>query len=453
MRILHYSLGFPPYRTGGLTKYCTDLMLEQKDQGHEVALIWPGRINLLKKKTEICSGKKWNDIGNYELVNPLPVPLDEGIIDIDAFTKKVDESIYLRFLKYYNPDVIHIHTLMGLHEEFIWAANKLGITTVFTSHDYFGICPKVTLFYHGSACDHDGDCKECVQCNKTALSINKITILQSSIYRRLKDTSVIKILRKRHRQEFFDDSIVLKEEANEEAKARDYIKLRQYYVSMLEMVDIIHFNSSISEAVYKKYINPKNSAMIPITHRDVKDHRQLKNFEYGKLRITYLGPAKPFKGFQFLLGVLDRMWDKDIREFELHIYSETREDRPYISIKQNGYPYDQLQEIFYNTDVLVVPSQWYETFGFTVLEALSYGVPVISSDIVGAADIDGVVRFKHDDSKELETKIRELLKSKERRIELNSKYLGMDFSQFLMKNHIRQIEMLYNIQSSREKKE
>lgn len=449
MRILHYSLGFPPYRTGGLTKYCIDLMLEQKDQGHEVSLIWPGRIELLNKKTEIRSGKKWNDIGNYELINPLPVPLDEGIIDIDAFIKKGDELIYLRFLKYYKPDVIHIHSLMGLHKEFICAANKLGITTVFTSHDYFGICPKVTLFHHGSVCDHDGDCSECVQCNKMALSINEITILQSSIYRKMKDTSMIKNLRKRHRQKFFDDSVVLKEEVNEEAKAQDYKKLRQYYISILEMIDIIHFNSNISEAVYNKYITPKNSAMIPITHRDVKDHRHLKNFEHAKLRITYLGPAKPFKGFQFLLGVLDRMWDKGIREFELHIYSKTQEDRPYISIKQSGYPYDQLQEIFDNTDVLVVPSQWYETFGFTVLEALSYSVPVISSDIVGAAAIDGVVRFKHDDSKELESKIMGLLKSKERRIELNSKYLGMDFSQFLMKNHIRQIEMLYEMRSGR----
>ena len=49
--------------------------------------------------------------------------------------------------------------------------------------------------------------------------------------------------------------------------------------------------------------------------------------------------------------------------------------------------HSQLKEIFDNTDLLVVPSQWYETFGFTVLEALSYGVPVIVSDKVGAGDL------------------------------------------------------------------
>lgn len=51
------------------------------------------------------------------------------------------------------------------------------------------------------------------------------------------------------------------------------------------------------------------------------------------------------------------------------------------------YTYDQLGAIFDKTDVLVAPSIWYETFGYTVLEALSYGVPVIVSSTVGAKDI------------------------------------------------------------------
>lgn len=34
---------------------------------------------------------------------------------------------------------------MGLHCEFVDAAKELGIKTIFTSHDYFGLCPKVTF--------------------------------------------------------------------------------------------------------------------------------------------------------------------------------------------------------------------------------------------------------------------------------------------------------------------
>ena len=188
---------------------------------------------------------------------------------------------------------------------------------------------------------------------------------------------------------------------------------------MLEMVDIIHFNSSVSKKVYERYIHPKNSVVLPITHRDIRDHRHRKDFHHERLRITYLGPAKPFKGFQFLIGVLDQIWDEGSQNFELHLYSETSVSRPYITHKQNGYPYSQLEEIFDATDLLVVPSQWYETFGFTVLEALSYGVPILVGDKVGAQDlINKEFLFRSED--EIEEKIKRLSENREMLIDENA---------------------------------
>lgn len=424
MRILHYSLGFPPYRTGGLTKYCTDLMLEQAEQGNDVSLLWPGEMRILAKKTQIKERKAWNGIGSFEIINPLPVPLDEGISDIDAYTKAVDEGIYEEFLKAHKPDAIHIHSLMGLHKEFLMAAQKLGIRTIFTSHDYFGICPKVTLYHDGAVCDDDHHCSDCVRCNQTALSLKKITVLQSLLYRKAKDTAIVKAMRKRHRQEFFDDTADTKDEVVETGKdASDYRRLRQYYVSMLEMVDIIHFNSSVSKKVYERYIHPKSSTVVPITHRDIQDRRHQKDFRHEKLRITYLGPAKPFKGFHFLIRVLDRLWEENTQNFELHIYSETAVNRPYITHKQNGYPYSQLEEIFNATDLLVVPSQWYETFGFTVLEALSYGVPVLAGNKVGAQDLINREFLFHNED-DLAEKIGHFCKNRETLITENARIIG-----------------------------
>ncbi len=388
MKILHYALGFPPYRTGGLTKYCTDLMLTQKEQGNEVALLWPGEIHFILKKTKIKERNHWNGIRNFELIDPLPVSLDEGILEIEAYTKRVNESVYLNFLRMYMPDAIHVHTLMGLHKEFLDAAKQLKIKTIFTTHDYFGICPKVTLFHNGKPCDDDHGCMDCVGCNRSALSLKKITVLQSHIYRRLKNTSIIKLLRSRHRKNFFEETEIETAAGTENTNvAQNYEKLREYYISMLKMVDFIHFNSSVTEMVYNRYFHPQNSAVISITHRDIKDHRKRKNFDHATLRITYLGPAKPFKGFQFLIGALDDLWKEVPGKFELHIYTNTNVEREYITHKQEGYPYSQLEEIFDNTDLLIAPSQWYETFGFTVLEALSYGVPVMVTNKVGASDL------------------------------------------------------------------
>ena len=59
MRILHYALGFPPYRSGGLTKWCVDLMIQQAKEGHCVAMLWPGQMGMLNKKIAI---KKQEDV-------------------------------------------------------------------------------------------------------------------------------------------------------------------------------------------------------------------------------------------------------------------------------------------------------------------------------------------------------------------------------------------------------
>ena len=306
MRILHYALGFPPYRTGGLTKYCTDLMITQREDGHEVGLLWPGKIGFVLKETKIKENKNWNGILNFEIINPLPVALDEGILDIDAYVNKTEAAVFEKFLNNFKPDVIHIHTLMGLHAEFIDVAKKMGIKTTFTSHDYYGLCPKVTLFRENKICDDDHGCIDCVRCNQNALSLKKIALMQSPLYRLLKNTAVVKKLRKKHRNNFFENDVQDKNEiqSNDLERAREYEKLRKYYVSMLEKIDKIHFNSTVAEKVYGRFFEPKSSQVLSITHRDIKDHRKVKDFDHQNLRLTYLGPAKAFKGFYYLLEVL-----------------------------------------------------------------------------------------------------------------------------------------------------
>ena len=83
MRILHYSLGFPPYRD-------------------EVALLWPGQMGFIDKSIKI---KKRSDylvskqkIMSFELINPLPISFDEGIRNFDKFTLKGNKDAFFDFL-------------------------------------------------------------------------------------------------------------------------------------------------------------------------------------------------------------------------------------------------------------------------------------------------------------------------------------------------------------------
>ncbi len=425
MKILHYFLGFPPYRTGGMTKFVFDLMTSQKEEGNEVYALYPGKMNFIlnRDRTEIIKKKSVNNIISFEIVNPLPVSLDEGIKDFNAFTKRCDNEVYKEFLNEIKPSAIHIHTLMGLHKEFIEVANELKIKTVFTTHDYFGICPKVTLYKYGEVCDNDSNCRDCIGCCHSALSINKIKLMQSHLYKKLKNSFIIKIIRKKHRQNFFEESKPRLEEKQEKIDTMciEYQNLRKYYVNMLENIDIIHFNSNLTKKIYLRYIKPKNYKVISITHKNIKDNRNNPHIKSDKIRFTFLASTKPYKGFYLLKEVLDELHGKTKYDFELNVYSYVNEkDRSeYMNVYENGFKQSELPEIFSKTDLLVAPSIWYETFGFTVLEALSYGVPVLVSNHVGAVDIvekSGNI-FKSKNKEDLKNYINKL--DKDHLLELN----------------------------------
>lgn len=300
MKILHYALGFPPYRSGGLTKLCVDLMVQQVKEGHTVAMLWPGQMGFINQKVAIKKHENvklsGQDILSFEVINPLPVSFDEGIADIASFTQNVEAEAYKRLLDSFQPDVIHVHTLMGLHKDFLEAAKDKNIRLVFTAHDFFPICPKVTMFRHGAVCDCVQTCENCGICNATALSLNKIKILQSPIYRKLKDSSIVKKLRKQHRDGYLSESTT-NDTADPAGTADDYKKLRNYYYSLLKLMDMIHYNSSVTKKVYESVFNLRNSCVIGITHSDIRDNRKEKVYSTGKLRIRYLGPMGGAKGF------------------------------------------------------------------------------------------------------------------------------------------------------------
>lgn len=389
MNILHYFLGFPPYRSGGLTKYACDVMAAQVNMGHTVSALWPGEIKLFDKSVRIRRRNLVSGVRSFELINPLPVALDEGVADPASYMTPCKKEVYVAFLEKLQPKAIHIHTLMGLHREFLDAAKQLGIRTVFTSHDYYGICPKVTLYRFGNVCQGAENCEHCAACNARGLSMKKILIMQSPLYRAVKNNPVVRYLRKRHRGSFFaEETMPEMFSANEETVVA-YRKLRQYYMDMLAAVDKIHFNSTLTEQIYRQYMTPKDSCVISITHRDIRDNRNISHQKSDFLRITCLAPAKPFKGYPVLKQALDDLWTSGKQNFVLRMFSPVPESAPYLQIREDGFCYSDLPQIMADTDVLVAPSVWYETFGFTVLEALSFGVPVIITDHVGAQDVVG----------------------------------------------------------------
>jgi glycosyltransferase involved in cell wall biosynthesis len=379
-------------------------MVSQVGNGDEVSLLYPGHFSV-SKKFRIVQERFFKGIGIFEVVNPISIPLLSGIPRPDAYLKNIDVDIYIDFLKDLGVEVIHIHTLMGLNKELITAAKKLNIKTIFTSHDYFGICPKVNLIdLQGEICTDYNDGKNCIDCNANGYSKSLVTLMQSKPYRKLKNSSIIKNLRAYKQKVIIKKNKTITKTEQISAKSVNsnvnnnsdscagYVKLREYYIDILNNIDFIHYNSSVSKSAYEKYIDNVNSKILNITHSNIEDNRiQKSSNSKTPLKITYIGSIEKYKGLYFLLDVLKKLLVDNINGWKLNIYGknvniDTDEFKGKVDIK-GTYVYEELENIFKNTDILVVPSIWYETFGYIALEAFSYGVPVIITEFVGFKDM------------------------------------------------------------------
>lgn len=163
MNILHYTLGFPPHRSGGLVKYASDLMVAEQELGHSVFAMYPGNFSLRSKKSSFVRKRDICGIPVYQLTNALPVPLLYGIKNPSDFMDSREIQGFHEFIEQVKPDVVHIHTLMGLPKELLQLFKSAGIRLVFTTHDYFGLCPRVNFIEdEGRICNPlNRNCEKC----------------------------------------------------------------------------------------------------------------------------------------------------------------------------------------------------------------------------------------------------------------------------------------------------
>jgi glycosyltransferase involved in cell wall biosynthesis len=154
---------------------------------------------------------------------------------------------------------------------------------------------------------------------------------------------------------------------------------------MLKMCDAIHFNSSVTETVYRKFVPELKGEVIPITHYGITDKRSQVRVAPEKIRIGFVGSSAPYKGLPELLAAADGLYLSGICNFSIEVFGCDACGNPVCDVNYHGaFTPAEADSVYSNMDLLVVPSVCYETFGFIVSEALSHGVGVIASDMVGA---------------------------------------------------------------------
>lgn len=389
MNILHYILGTPPYRSGGLTKYAIDLMMEQRESNNNVSALYPGDFVPLNYSKTYITTKEWNGFTLYEIKNPSPIPLLYGVKNpLSIFNPKrtLSEKEMDLLYKKVHPEIFHIHTLMGLPIELLSYLKNKNVKLIYTTHDYYGLCPKVNFInHHGNLCE-TADGKHCSICNAESPSNNFLMFRNSSYIMRYK-----RFLSKIAQSDsnIRDENPEVEESQPTTKTIQQYNNLLIFYKKLFDNIDLFHFNSSLVENVYKTHYTIKKSITISVTHKQIADKRTIKSFNQSKIRFGFIGNRTAYKGFPLLKETLIKLRNDGINNWELNVWGNGRitTDLDCKQIQYRGtYNYENLNKIF-EIDLLIVPSICKETFSLITLEAISYGVPVLVTSNVGAKDL------------------------------------------------------------------
>lgn len=394
MTVLHYLFGLPPVHKGGVPSYVLDLVHMQRNLGHCAYLLMPGKMNKGSREVDIVPVRRGRE-KCFEVVNSSYIANEYGVAEPDGFMRAAPLLKYKRLLKELQVQVMHLHSMLGLQKELLLAAKELKIPIIYTSHDYYGLCPKIDLLRQGKPC-MVRDWGSCNECCRHAYGLDKLRFRQSALYRwychmpllmkvvHSEPAGWVRKLMYRFPVSGKTSSADSRDEQG--SKVQGFLKLQQYYQEIFDLIDYYHFNSLQSKEIYETHLGTLPGEVLSITKAGITDSRE-KLLPASKLRIGYLGTSDLKKGYPYLLKQLDMLYAGGRTNFQLNTYLvDETEKRPY---QKNHVPFSggQQEKVYRSMDLLVVPSVWKETFGLVVLEALSYGVPVLLSEHVGAKQL------------------------------------------------------------------
>lgn len=236
---------------------------------------------------------------------------------------------------------------------------------------------------------------------------------------------------------------------------KKYDSLLNMYKRMYGMVDAFHFNSQNTRNVFEKYIDvPSDSAVVPITHSSIKDYRRLHDYNHPTLKLGFIGSEATYKGLPVLKRVIERLNSVGLESnISLVVYGgRLGVDEKLSNVVYKGrFSSFQIKNVYESVDLMVVPSICYETFGFTVLEALQFGVPSLVSNTVGAKDIvkeiaPQFVYLMEDDLFEI---LKRLIGNREELVEYNKRIVESPWK-WSIEQHAKEIE--YEIYKEKSKR-
>ncbi|MFI5251114.1 MAG: glycosyltransferase [Bacteroidota bacterium] len=355
-KIIFCANAYPPNFIGGAELIAHYQAKEIKKKGNDV-LIFAGYPTETQERHSV-----WRD--EYEGLPVVRVALHPKDYSSEYFNfvHKEVEARFAETLDSFAPDVVHFHNITGLSAGLIHAAGKRHIKTVVTLHDHWGFCLNNTLLKpDGTICDNFANCTDCLS------------------------------------------------HSSSDNGAPVPIRLRKDYLSLtLGESDLFLPPSNYLACAYRKAGFQNDKIKVISYGIDVERYASLvKTPANGFIRFTFIGYLGRHKGVHVIFEALPFLKHPDRVKINI-VGTGDRLESYKKQVKEMGFETavnffgmvenNNIEEIFRQTDVLILASIWPENQPVTITEAMAARTPVIASRIGGIPEIvtDGKTGYLFD---------------------------------------------------------
>jgi len=367
MKICRIIYTYAPYQVGGGDIYVSKISRVLADNGHKEVIISinPTRKDIIEENGNIKIYRfSPANVSTFHVIAKKNLLLQGIWTLLDIYSPYAYYKI-LGILKKEKPDIVHIHTPIDLTLSVFDAVANVDLPMVLTIHDYIFLCRRFVLLHsNGEICT----------------------------------------------------------ESNVNLLCRIY---RQFCKSILnDKLNIVISPSKFALDLYKKngfFIDTEAKILphgIDLDSSRFQDNNTVRHRSKNTFDILYTGGLTKHKGIHVLIKAFRLIQNSNIR---LHIVGKGIYEAELKRLAGNDkriifhgkFLNQDLEKFYHNSDIVVVPSVWYEVRSNVIPEAFRTGVPVIGSRIGAIPEFiqDNYNGFLFDptDERQLQTIILDLI--------------------------------------------
>jgi glycosyltransferase involved in cell wall biosynthesis len=420
LRILQVIHQFPPYSSQGSEVYCYNLS-RQLSATEDVRVF------------HLANGKRrWFRRLHRETYGGLPIyhSVDGAEYSrLAAWPNSFLRDQFQSVLEEFAPQIVHFHNFLSLADDLVSMARASGAGVVYTLHDFGLICPNgLLLRSDGKLCSkEDGDFFQ--DCCPALIRTSGQDRRAAPLAARLPSLARWRLYGQQYPSPALRRLLLAaiggaerwlgKTNRVDGALKRDF-----FWTHTRRIFHDADLFLAPSQFLLRRYVScgiPENK--IVHVKNGMRRHPPIpRKKTAGQIRFGYIGAIHVHKGVELLLEAFRGLEDRATLSIcgsafgspvSKSYWQRIRERQPPSVIFRGTYENEDIGGILEGLDVIVVPSLWYENAPLTIQEAFMFGVPVITADKGGMAELvrDGIngLQFRLGNAADLREKMRYII--------------------------------------------